>query len=345
MKINRYNQFINEKNSLNDERINEELGWKDILMGVALFAGTLGASQKAEAQKIVDTKGAQISSFLSKENEDEIIQQLQDAGYTKAAAKLKDNQVKYEDLVKEIGKKDKSGARYAEEAYKLPTGNLESLKNKLMSGFAITSAEKKILRDTIMEMPNPEITYDTITVNVPQDEMFASGAFELNPDATKAFTDSLTKMKDDGLIITKVTIESSTDKQGLSERLQKLLKSKGFTGDNAGLSNARNNSFENFIRKTIGDSVDIKKSVKSGQGTEEIEAGARYVKATFVCIRVNNQKEASPKMTVKETIKWILTVAKIVKVYDEYKPELPGSSSTGKGNKSHGHDVVNCPVW
>ena len=345
MKINRYNQFINEKNSLNDERINEELGWKDILMGVALFAGTLGTAQKAEAQKIVDTKGDQISSFLSKENEDQIIKQLQDAGYTKAAAKLKDNQVKYEDLVKEIGKKDKSGARYAEETQRIPSGSLESLKNHLLSGFAITSAEKKVLRDTITQLPEPEITYDTISVNVPSDQLFASGSFEINQQATQALTDSLTKMKNDGLIITKVMIESSTDKQGLTDRLQKLLKSKGFSGDNTGLSNARNNAFASAISGIIGDSVDIQKSVKAEQGTATVEAGARYVKATFVCIRINKEKEASPKMTIKETIKWIFTVSKIVKVYDEYKPDLPGSSIKGKGGKSHGHDVVNCPVW
>lgn len=343
MKINRYEQFIVEKQNLNESLINEELGWRDILMGVALFAGTLGTSQRAEAQKIVDTKGDQISSFLSKENEDEIIKQLQDAGYTKAASKLKDNQVKYEDLVKKIGKKDKDGAKYTEETGKITTGNLESLKNKLIAGFAITSAEKKILRDTIVEMPSPEISYDTIIFNVPQEQLFTSGSFELNSKATDALTDSLTKMKNDGLVITKVSIESSTDKQGLSDRLQKVLKSKGLSGDNTGLSNARNNAFESAIKGIVGD-VDIQKSIKSEQGKGEIEQSARYVKATFVCLNVNKSPVASPKVTIKETIKWILTVGKVIKGYDGYKPDMPGSSVHGKGGKCTG-DVMSCPVF
>jgi hypothetical protein len=341
MKINRYNQFINEKSN---PSINEELGWRDVLMGVALLTGTLGTSQKAEAQKIVDTKGDQISSLLSKENEDDIIIKLQDAGYTKAASKLKDNQVNYEELVKNIGKKEKGGAVYYKETGKVT--NLEALQNKLMSGFAITSVEKKVLLDTIMEMPSPEITYDTITVNVPQDQIFSSGSFEITPQATIALTDSLTKMKNDGLVITKVSIESSTDKQGLSDRLQKVLKSKGLSADNTGLSNARNNAFEIAIKDIIGDSVDIQKSVKSGQGKGEIEQSARYVKATFICIRVNKDQTISQKMTVKETIKWILTVGKVVKGYHpEYNPDLPGSSSQGKGGKSSGRDIMNCPVF
>ena len=343
MKVNRYNQFINEKNNPSKEIINEELGWKDILMGVALFAGTLGTSQKATAQQIVDTKGDQISQFLSKENEDEIIQKLQDAGYTKAAAKLKDNQINYEELISKIGKKDKDGAKYSEE--KSQTTNLSSLKNHLMSGFAITSAEKKVVRDTIMQMPEPEVTYDTISVNIPSDQLFASGSFELNPKATKALTDSLSKMKTDGLIITKVTIESSTDKQGLTDKLQSTLKSKGYSGDNTGLSNARNNAFSKAISSVIGDSVDIQKSVKSEQGSSEVDAGSRYVKATFMCIRVNKEQTITQKMTVKETIKWIFKVSKVVKGYDGYKPNLAGSGVTGKSGKCTGNDVMSCPAF
>jgi hypothetical protein len=94
------------------------------------------------------------------------------------------------------------------------------------------------------------------------------------------------------------------------------------------------------------DSVDIQKSVKSGQGKGEIEQSARYVKATFICIRVNKDQTISQKMTVKETIKWILTVGKVVKGYHpEYNPDLPGSSSQAKGGKSTGRDVMNCPVF
>lgn len=337
MRIQKYDQFILEHN----DKINEELGLKDILMGVALFAGTLSSTQQIKAQEIVKDKGDKISTFLSQESEDTIIKKLQDAGYTKAASKLSDNQVNYKDLINKIGKKE-NGVIYSKETSK--STSIESLKNKILSGFAVTGYEKKVIRDTLIEYEVPTITYDTITMQIDNQQLFESGSFKISDKSIQSITDSLQKFKNDGLLITKVTVESSTDKQQLTDNLKNILKSKNYSSDNNGLSNARNDSFSKVIKDVVGD-VEIKKEIKSEQGTSEVEQSSRYVKATFVCIHINKEKSANPKVTIKEEIKYIFNVEKVVKGYDGYKPSISNSKISGNSGTAHGNQIMGCPVF
>ena len=93
--------------------------------------------------------------------------------------------------------------------------------------------------------------------------------------------DSISSAIDDimtqGGIISGIQVESSTDKQGLSARLQNELKGLGYSGDNTGLSKARCEQITNYLIGLGADSsiISDKQVVEAGSGT--IDATARYV--------------------------------------------------------------------
>jgi hypothetical protein len=80
-----------------------------------------------------------------------------------------------------------------------------------------------------------------------------------------------------GGIISGIQVESSTDKQGLSIRLQNELKGIGYSGDNTGLSKARCGQITDYLVGLGIDSslVTSNQVVEAGTGT--VDASARYV--------------------------------------------------------------------
>jgi outer membrane protein OmpA-like peptidoglycan-associated protein len=80
-----------------------------------------------------------------------------------------------------------------------------------------------------------------------------------------------------------VKIEASTDKTPLTKKLKADLESKGYSGDNSGLSKARSNAIKNFL-VTLGiNPSNIVEINLANQGKEGgYDPSARYVKLTLI---------------------------------------------------------------
>jgi hypothetical protein len=158
------------------------------------------------------------------------------------------------------------------------------LKMLLKSGWHLTSVESDTIIN-IVKIQAPELDIDTIQLPMNEEAMFASGRFVIDlSDSSniKALLDSISSTQSNLL---NVTIISSTDKQGLSQKLQATLSSMGYTADNPGLSKARNDGVKNALLTLGVDSSIINQDIKYEQGGPVIDQGARYVVVIFDVVK------------------------------------------------------------
>lgn len=237
-KIKKYKEFI-------DNPVNEEEGWKDIALGTALAAGSLMPGQlKADETGYRDDKqSTEISYEAPAEKDDKSI----DWPWSKKT--------------KTLHKTVKTEA----EADKL-----------IKRGWTLDSTQVDTLwREVTIQKPDTTVHIDEIKFD--DNQYFASGKYDLNEDMTDSISSAIDNIITQGGIISGIQVESSTDKQGLSLKLQNELKALGYSGDNTGLSKARCEQITNYL---IGLGVDTSiitdnQIVEAGTGT--IDASARYV--------------------------------------------------------------------
>jgi|694.fasta_scaffold25618_7 hypothetical protein len=156
----------------------------------------------------------------------------------------------------------------------------------------ITSTTK--LPQEIIQTPQP------IQIQFPTgDDYFESGGFTL----TQTIKDIITKefsLIPPTFIIDKIEIESSTDKVRVSDNLQNLLKQKGYTADNQGLSKARSEAIKSFLVSVGGDKITegnflpSKIYFEQGKQSPEGDPKARYVKLK-VSLKPQPSKQVEPK--------------------------------------------------
>jgi hypothetical protein len=71
-------------------------------------------------------------------------------------------------------------------------------------------------------------------------QLYTAGGFIMTPAAADSVQSLVRQIQAQGGAVLAIRIESSTDKQRVSQNLQNLLSTKGYSADNAGLSKARN---------------------------------------------------------------------------------------------------------
>ena len=237
-KIKNYKEFID--NSVNEE----EEGWKDIALGTALAASTLAPGQlKAGNTDYTNNNPTEISYEAPAEKDNKSI----DWPWSKKT--------------KTIHTK---------------VTNQEGVDKLVNRGWTLDSTQVDTLwKEVTIQKPDTIVHKDEIRFD--DNQYFASGKYNLNEDMADSISSVIDNIISQGGIISGIQVESSTDKQGLSIRLQNELKGIGYSGDNTGLSKARCGQITDYLVGLGIDSslVTSNQVVEAGTGT--VDASARYV--------------------------------------------------------------------
>lgn len=160
------------------------------------------------------------------------------------------------------------------------TKSEKSMQALVKSGWSLDStAVDTIYNQVLKTKPDTNIVATRLTLD--RDQFFASGKYELTDEMRNSIDSTLMQILNENGMIVKIEIESSTDKQGLSQNLQNELKKLGYTPDNRGLSKARCESVSDFLEQLgVNDSL-ITFSQLFEKGESEIEQSSRYVTVDF----------------------------------------------------------------
>jgi outer membrane protein OmpA-like peptidoglycan-associated protein len=273
--IKNYKEFI-------DNSVNEEEGWKDIALGTALAAGSLIPGQLKAGEtgySNTDKQSTEISYEAPAEKDSKSI----DWPWSKKT--------------KTIHKKVKT------------QDEVDKLVNR---GWSLDSSQVDTLwKEVTIQKPDTTVHIDEIKFD--NNQYFASGKYNLNEDMGDSISSTIDDILAQGGIISGIQVESSTDKQGLSLRLQNELKSIGYSGDNTGLSKARCEQITDYLVGLGIDSslVTSNQVVEGGTGT--VDASARYVIVKIVYL--DKEVVATPGIVEKvPQLKEIHYLSKEVKV-------------------------------
>jgi hypothetical protein len=280
----------NIKNYKEFNSINEEEGWKEVALGTALAASTLAPSQlkAGESEYPSDKQATEISYEAPAEKDNKSIEWP------------------WGTKTKTIHKKVKT----QEEADKL-----------VNKGWTLDSTQVDTLwREVTIQKPDTLVHIDEIKFD--DNQYFASGKYNLNEDMADSISSVIDNIISEGGIISGIQVESSTDKQGLSIRLQNELKGLGYSGDNNGLSKVRCEQIINHLEGLGIDSSLIKSNqiVEAGSGT--VDASARYVIVKIVYL--DKQIVSTPEIVEKvPQLKELHYLSKEIKYKKSFKIKLP----------------------
>ncbi len=138
-----------------------------------------------------------------------------------------------------------------------------------------------------VQIAKPDTELVTSTLQFDDAQFFPSGKFTLTQEMMDGIIEELKRIDSEGGVITDVMIESSTDKQGLSQNLQRSLSNMGYTSNNQGLSQARCNAIKSYLMSLqISPSI-IQENPLWEQGTATIDQSARYVFVRFAYIVID----------------------------------------------------------
>lgn len=166
------------------------------------------------------------------------------------------------------------------------------IEKRLKNGWKLSASEI----DTIwnkLQTDAPDTIVETLSLKIDNSAFFESGRFELSEDIKLDIDSALQEILDNQGMISSINIKSSTDKQGLSTNLQKILKDKGLTPDNKGLSKARSLSVENYLSNNINKEI-INIENLSEQGQTTIDQSSRCVYINFNYVVVKNIPSNNP---------------------------------------------------
>jgi outer membrane protein OmpA-like peptidoglycan-associated protein len=352
MKINRYNQFISEKKKieyqkrLDESFINEEVGLKDVLIGLATLAGVLGGKMDVEAakNKLSDKQVVKnIEMVLNdKDQLDKAIDSLESRGMEDAAEIIQNNAEKAKEQIKKFGATKQIGAK---DYYRLA--------ELLKKGYAISGITTKTAIDTIMTKPEYEnsiVYFDTLDIDYNSDELFGVGLYELSPEFKDSLNGVLDQLKENELSVLAFNIESSTDKQRIGGA-GKRLEADGYEASNKGLSEARNNSVKESIESIFSDSEMpiINQEIKYDQGKGEDNAAtpqdpsARYVTIQIVCKKIQPNLVIPPASKPTE-VEYLIQSFLLVKG-DSVEVEKENGKTRTYKTKTRGVKRTACPKF
>lgn len=203
-------KYLKKYESYNQERIDE--GAKEwILSGLITLASMAGITQ---------TKSTTTEFDKNKIKKAELVQQKIESGdssvmdlFSKADIEL--NKKNLESLKDVNFKKDKVKMDVFE------TGNIGLVKRYLKRGYTLNKVEV-LSSDTIVKKGQGVIITDTIELNYNSDVLFETAGFSLNREYKNDMKNILDSLVSSDIIITKVKIESSTDKEPIKIGNKKL---------------------------------------------------------------------------------------------------------------------------
>jgi hypothetical protein len=173
------------------------------------------------------------------------------------------------------------------------TKDTKQMKQHLKQGWQLNRTEMDTVWKTIVENA-PDTLIETSTIEIDNDAYFASGRFGLSEEVKAEIRSEMDEIAENGGTIIGVKIVSSTDKTPLSKGLANNLKNLGYTGDNPGLSMARNNSVRTVIEDYGFNGENIESTLLSEQGSID-DPSARFVKVHFVSAYI--KQEITPSVT------------------------------------------------
>ena len=270
-------------------------GWiHNIATVVGLLTSVAGVGQTVQDLPYSDDTKNQIETAL--ENP-QVIAKLKDMGFT-------DNNVK---RAHDRLKGEKTGR-----VKHVDVLGDDDLVKYLKLGYHLTSTQTDTVINIIQTIAPDTIVSETI-LEFRDNAFFGSGAFTLGEGEIKT---ALSEIDSSGNVLLSVIVESSTDKQGLSKNLQRTLLSLGYTGDNNGLSQARNHAVMKVLNGEGVDSSLIGQEILFEKGEGDINQSTRYVKVRLQVLEVSSMSFPGEE----EIIKSFPETHSLVKVYKKYKP-------------------------
>ena len=275
--------IVNHINENKDSELIEE-GWKDVVLGLTLLANVAGVkAQTVDVSPDTIEKASKVQSKLpskiTNDNKDKLSKYF-------SAAEIEMSDENLEKLKGVDSERiDTFDTKYAKTA-----------KQKIKQGYAIERIE--ITKDTLISELPVETTLDT-TINVDlSDNLFGVGEYKMDINSENAYNLRyiMSMVEENGGKIVSITIDSSTDKQRLSDELEadvisalkKMSSDDKDLSGNKGLSTLRNNEVRDYLVKDLGvDSSVIKQNILYDQGKGEDNAAtpqdpsARYVRVTI----------------------------------------------------------------
>jgi len=194
--------------------------------------------------------------------------------------------------------------------------------------------------DTIWKKaPKAEVIVNEFELDLSQG--FESGRFVLNDASKKAIDSTFADLQESGQIVTKIAIESSTDKTPISQRMQKETGIK----NNEDLSKARNESIIKYLKEqdlvTNDNAKDIEQCLLSEQGTKD-DPSARYVKLKVYSINIEN---VEAKAESEEVTTYYLSKENKLKSPKKIKHGTSKLKRSKKVNNFKNYmEAVKCPV-
>jgi len=182
------------------------------------------------------------------------------------------------------------------------TTNLEnSMKSYLAQGWHLDSTTvDTIFAKTAVEKPDTKVIVARLKFD--KNQYFESGKFALSKIVQDSIYNTMMGIANEGMLIN-IIITSSTDKQAVSQNLQKQLKNLGYSADNKGLSKARAAGVKSYLESLgVNDSL-IAVQENFEQGSGEIDQSARYVAVDiyYIQIKPTTKPEISTSMKVNKT--------------------------------------------
>lgn len=295
-------------------------GWKEIALALGLLTNTIvGGPVKALAQKAVKspTVVQQVEQILDNPEElDKVADYLEQIGYKNADEKIEANAI---ELKKQL---DKKSTVLTPKTVKTP----EKLTQALEKGYALRKIERDTILKQIREQDADKAAIDSMAVTKKAGDIFQAGGFGLKEDSVQYIANIVEQIHNQEGVVLGVKIVSSTDKQRVSENLQKMLEEKGYSSNNQGLSEARNDAVKQALAKAGLDTSIISQEVLYEQGkgkvgaTEPQDPSARYVRFIIDAIDVSKgEKEAGEKADVVDKV---VTTFKLVKAKKIKPPKL-----------------------
>lgn len=305
-----------------EEQINE--GWlQNLAAAVGLLAATAGTAQTVEDLPYDEGTLNKIEVAL---DNPEIVEKLKEMG-------VEDNNIKRATKRFDKYKVDKMKTR--------KVTSDEELAKYLRMGYHLTGMETDTLIGVVPQVA-PDSTVTETVLEFSDDAFFASGAFILEESEKQEIKQALESIDASGDVLLSVIVESSTDKQGLSKRLQKTLMSMGYTGDNEGLSQARNDAVMKILEEHGVDSSLIDQIVLAKRGEGIINPNTRYVKVRLQTLNI----ELPPAPGESEIVTTYPKTYELVKAFAKKKKIPKKSKGTCKQSvQKFKKGQILCPVF
>ena len=304
--------FIDDSfiDNIDESRIDEKLSLKDFAIGVMAMIGVLQSGDvDAQVDKLKNKQQIeQIKNILTDTSKlNLVINKLDSVGMKDIANTIESNSKEVIDGIEKISKIQKVGTVSYN---KISAGSdINKVKSLLEKGWALSKIEADTLKKYIMETDQKmEVVWVDVDMSTSTDKKFEQGSFELTDEGKDEIKSMIEGISSVGGVIGHIEVESSTDKQRVSDELNAILTSRGYDKGNEGLSQARNDSYVEVIKEFLGDTISINQSVLFEQGGGELGATtpqdpeARYVKLKISYFVVEVKGQANPEAKTFEEI-------------------------------------------